>query len=57
VKYYDVKGRTVSTFVNKVQGPGSYTLPLEVSSWPKGAYIQVFKAGSFEKRETIVTVR
>jgi hypothetical protein len=57
IKYYDVKGRTVSTFVNKFQGPGYFTLPLQVSLWPKGVYIQVFKAGSFERRETITTVR
>jgi hypothetical protein len=54
VKYYDVKGRTIASFVNKFQGPGYFTLPLQVYSWSKGAYIQVFKAGSIEKSEIIV---
>jgi hypothetical protein len=47
----------IVSFVNEFQGPGYFTLPLPVSSWSKGVYIQVFKAGSFERRETITTVR
>jgi fibro-slime domain-containing protein len=57
VKYYDVKARIIASFVNKIQSAGYYTLPLPVSSWSKGVYIQVFKAGRFERRETIIKLK
>jgi fibro-slime domain-containing protein len=57
VKYYDVKGRTIASFVNKIKAAGYYALPLHVSSWSKGIYIQVFKAGTFERRQTISTAK
>jgi hypothetical protein len=57
VKYYDVKGRTIASFVNTTQSAGYYSLPLNFSSWSRGIYIQVFKAGSFEKRETIIAAK
>jgi fibro-slime domain-containing protein len=57
VKYYDVKGRTVSTFVDKMQAPGYYSLSIQVSAWPTGTYIQIFSAGSIEKRQRVTIVR
>jgi hypothetical protein len=57
VKYYDGKGRTVASFVNKMQSAGSYSLPIQNASLPEGAYIQVFRAGNFEKTEVITMMR
>jgi hypothetical protein len=57
VRYYDVKGRKIASFVNKIQTAGHYTLPICFAVSSEGIYIQVFKAGSFESRETIITVR
>jgi hypothetical protein len=57
LKYYDIKGRCVASLVNRVQGAGDYSLVLPVSKWAHGTYIQVFKAGSFEKKERISVVR
>jgi hypothetical protein len=54
---YDLRGRLVYSYVNKSQGPGSYALPIPTSSWPRGAYCMVFKAGSFERMEKVVVVR
>jgi PKD repeat protein len=57
VRYYDVKGRAVASFVNKVQSAGYYTQLLPASCWSRGTYIQIFRAGTFEKRETIVVAK
>jgi PKD repeat protein len=57
VRYYDVKGRKIASFVNKIQTAGYYTLPICFAVSSEGVYIQVFKAGSFESRATIITVR
>jgi hypothetical protein len=57
VKYYDVKGRTIASFVNKVQETGYYMLPVRFAFCSEGPYIQIFKAGSIEKREIITLAR
>jgi hypothetical protein len=57
LKYYDVRGRLVASFVNQAQGPGYYALPLPLSAWSRGTYVQVFSAGSFIKNDRVVVVR
>ena len=57
VKYYDVNGRAIASFVNRIQSAGYHTLSLQGLSWSRGAYIQVFDAGSFERRAIITTVK
>jgi Putative Ig domain len=57
VKYYDVGGKTVASFVDKTQPAGFYSLPIQNAFWPKGTYILVFKAGSFEKTEAMAMAR
>jgi hypothetical protein len=57
VKYYDVKGRAVASFVNRLQSAGCYALPLGFGLWSDGMYIQVFRAGNFETRQTIIAAK
>ena len=54
LKYYDTRGRLVGSFINCVQGAGNYSLTLPVSSWARGAYIQVFSAGDIVRRDRLV---
>jgi hypothetical protein len=56
VRYYDVRGRLVVSLVNSVQNPGYYTLSLPVNM-ARGAYIQVFRAGTFIKKNLVAAVR
>jgi fibro-slime domain-containing protein len=57
VKYYDVAGRAIVSFVNKTQSAGYYALSLHFASCYEGICIQVFKAGSFEKREIVTMTK
>jgi hypothetical protein len=57
LKYYDIKGRLVGSLLNRVQNPGIYSFNFPISTWSKGTYIQVFKAGNFVKKERFVVVR
>jgi YVTN family beta-propeller protein len=57
VKYYDIRGRMVASFVGRVQGGGSYWLRLPVSSWGTGAYIQVFTAGEIVRKDRVMVVK
>ena len=56
VKYYDVRGRFVASFVNSYQNSGLYQLPIPTATWAKGTYVQVFKAGSFIERDRIAVL-
>ena len=56
VKYYDVRGRFVASFINSYQNSGYYSLPLPTATWAKGTYVQVFKAGSFIERDRIAVL-
>jgi hypothetical protein len=57
LKYYDVRGRLVASLVDRVQGPGNYSLTVPVSTWAHGTYVQVFKAGSFITKKMVAIVR
>ena len=57
LKYYDIQGRMLASFVNKPQDFGYYSLTLPISHWAKGIYIQEFKAGSFLKENHFVIIR
>ena len=57
LKYYDIQGRPVASPVDRVQGPGNYSLAVPVSTWAHGTYIQVFKAGSFTRKKMVAVVR
>ncbi|MDD5674359.1 MAG: hypothetical protein PHC61_09355 [Chitinivibrionales bacterium] len=51
IKYYDLQGRIVSSFVNKYQAAGNYAFKLPVASLARNVYIQEFKAGDFVAKE------
>jgi hypothetical protein len=57
VRYYDIRGRLVGSYVNMVQGCGSYSVALPVSSWSTGAYVQVFEAGTTIRKDRILVVK
>jgi YVTN family beta-propeller protein len=55
IKYYDIRGRMVASYVGRVQGEGSYSLRLP--SWGTGAYIQVFTAGEIVRKNRIMVIK
>jgi hypothetical protein len=57
VKYYDVRGRMVGSFVNQNQGAGNHALLLPIASFTTGAYVQVFEAGEMVRKDRIMVVK
>jgi hypothetical protein len=57
VRYYDIRGRLVGSYINKTQGAGSYSLRLPLSSFCTGAYVQVFTAGEIVRKDRIMLMR
>jgi hypothetical protein len=55
VKYYDIRGRMVASYVGRVQGEGSYSLCLP--SWGTGTYVQVFTAGEIIRKNRIMVIK
>jgi hypothetical protein len=55
--YYDIRGKIVVSLLHQVQKPGYYMLPLPLSAWARGTYIQVFKAGSFIRRDRLMLLK
>jgi hypothetical protein len=55
LKYYNLQGRLIGTYINRTQGAGYYALPMMISV--RGIYVQVFEAGTFTKKEKIVVAR
>jgi hypothetical protein len=54
VNYYDLKGRVIGSFINRIQGEGVYSLSLPMGT---GIYVQDFKAGKFANRKMITITR
>jgi hypothetical protein len=57
IRYYDIRGRMMGSYVGRVQGAGSYSLRLPVLSWGTGAYVQVFEAGEMLRKDRIMIVK
>ncbi|MDD5672610.1 MAG: polysaccharide lyase family 8 super-sandwich domain-containing protein [Chitinivibrionales bacterium] len=57
LKYYDLQGRTVCSFVNNFQQPGNYTLKLPVAPLARNVYIREFKAGDFVTKEQVAVIK
>jgi hypothetical protein len=57
LKYFDVQGKQVASFISQTQNAGFYSLPLPLDTWARGIYIQVFMAGNFVKKDRVVVVR
>ncbi len=53
---YDLQGRHIQTIVQDDQHPGSHQQTLDVSSWKKGTYICILKAGSFRDQKKLIVV-
>ena len=51
IKYYDLEGRLMASFVNRDQAAGTYSLAKP--SLPKGFYVRDFRAGSFTQRDRV----
>ncbi|MDD5675685.1 MAG: glycoside hydrolase family 16 protein [Chitinivibrionales bacterium] len=51
IKYFDLLGRTVCSFVNNVQPQGYHAFNAPVASLPRNVYIREFRAGDFVKQE------
>ena len=56
LKYFDLRGRCIAALVNEVQGPGHHTQRLGADLASRGAYLMVFEAGTFVKREMTTLV-
>jgi hypothetical protein len=55
VKVYDILGRDVTTLVNEVKEPGTYSVQLDASSLASGVYFYRLTAGQYvECRKMIV---
>lgn len=52
IEYYNLQGKLINKFT-QVQAKGSYCISLPIADYPKGTYIQMFKAGSFIKKDKI----
>lgn len=57
LKYFDVQGKMLASFINQLQNSGKYSLPVPIASWAQGTYIQVFKAGNFLNIDRIAIIR
>jgi len=51
---YDILGRKVATFVNKVQKAGNYEVKFDASNLSSGVYIYQLQSGGFLKSRKIV---
>jgi hypothetical protein len=57
VKYYDLRGRVICSFVNKIQPPGYYSLSYRTAALSRKVYIQEFQAGDFIKKEQMMVIK
>jgi YVTN family beta-propeller protein len=57
VKYYDLKGGMIASFINEFQTAGDHSFRVPTSSWAKGTYLQVFEAGNIAMKDKIVLMR
>lgn len=57
VKVYDILGREVTTLVNEVKGPGTYTAQFDGSSLASGIYFYRLQAGDFTQTKRLVLLK
>jgi hypothetical protein len=57
VRYFNLKGGLAASLVNRVQGPGYYTLRIDRGLLRSGVYCMVFEAGSFVRKLRVAVVR
>ncbi len=51
IKYYDLQGRLLASFVNRVQSAGTYSVVMP--AMPKGFFIRDFRVGDFTLKERV----
>ncbi|MDD5673661.1 MAG: hypothetical protein PHC61_05840 [Chitinivibrionales bacterium] len=56
IRYYDLQGRTVCSFVNNYQQAGNYSLTIP-ASLSKNIYVRELRAGDFVKKDMLTVVR
>jgi hypothetical protein len=54
---YNLQGKKVGSFINKVQDPGYYTFFMPMENFSKASYVLVFSAGTFVRKNIIVVCR
>lgn len=57
LKYYDLQGRLILSLVNQTLGAGYYSVTLPSNLLAPGTLLQVFQAGSFERKDKIIVTR
>ena len=57
VKVFDLLGREVTTLVNEVRSPGTYTVDFDGSNLSSGVYIYRLQAGDFVQTKKLVILR
>jgi hypothetical protein len=57
LKVYDVLGREVSTLVNEVKEPGTYTVQFDATDLPSGVYFYRLTAGDFVATKKVVLMK
>jgi hypothetical protein len=55
IKYYDLQGRLLASFVNQSEAAGIYSMAMP--SLPKGFYVRDFRAGSFAQKDRVTVLR
>ena len=57
IKVYDILGREVSTLVNEVKSPGTYSIDFDGSKYASGAYFYKIKAGDFTDTKKMMLIK
>ena len=57
IRIYDMRGRMIIPVVDRTQPAGNYSLPLSNRKLGTGLYLLRFRAGAFEKTQSIAIVR
>jgi hypothetical protein len=57
LRLFDIRGRQIASFVNCIQSPGTYTVPLGSQSLPAGFYLIQLKTGNVAVTKQCVLVR
>jgi hypothetical protein len=57
LKIYDVLGHELTTLVNELKQPGTYTIDWDASSFPGGVYFYRLQAGSYTQTKKLVYIK
>jgi hypothetical protein len=57
VKVFDLLGREVSTLVNEVKEPGTYTVQFDGTNLSSGVYLYRLHAGDFVQAKKLVILK